>query len=87
MESWGFYEQKKARNPLSDLEKAYDELHQRDSKAQNISIVAAYMKTTDAPFNIPMQGRYVNDVVDSLKTEYSDTNVDVRQTDHKAAAY
>ena len=45
------------------------------------------MKTTDAPFNIPMQGRYVDDVVDSLKTEYSDTNVDVRQTDHKAAAY
>jgi len=87
MESWGFYEQKKARNPLSDLEKAYDELHQRDSKAQNISIVAAYMKTTDAPFNIPMQGRYVDDVVDSLKTEYSDTNVDVRQRDHKAAAY
>jgi len=87
MESWGFYEQKKARNPLSDLEKTYDELHQRDSKAQNISIVAAYMKTTDSPFNIPMQGRYVNDVVESLKTAYSDTNVDVRQTDHKGAAY
>ena len=41
----------------------------------------------DAPFVIPMQGRYVNDVVEELKTEYSKSNVDVRQKDHKSAAY
>jgi hypothetical protein len=45
------------------------------------------MKTTDAPFKIPMQGRYVDDVVDELKTEYSETNVDIRQKDHTGANY
>ena len=87
MNSWGYYEQKKPRLPLSDLESAYDELHNRDGKAQNISIVTAYRKTNERNFQIPMQGRYVNDVVDELKTEYSDTNVDLRQEDHTSAAY
>jgi hypothetical protein len=87
MDSWTHYEQKKPRAPLSELERAYDELHARDGKAHNVSIVTAYTKTTDKPFVIPMQGRYVNDVVDDLKGEYSETNVDVRQADHTSAAY
>jgi SAM-dependent methyltransferase len=87
MNSWGYYEQKKPRLPLSDLESAYDELHNRDGKAQNISIVTAYRKTNEYNFQIPMQGRYVNDVVDELKTEYSDTNVDLRQQNHTSANY
>tara|TARA_R110002074_G_scaffold104717_1_gene226131 strand:- start:12332 stop:13144 length:813 start_codon:yes stop_codon:yes gene_type:complete len=88
MESWGFYEQKKPRTPLSELERAYDDLHERDAgRPHNISIVSAYMKTKDDPFNIPMQGRYVNDVVAELKTEYSNNNVDVRQKDHTSATY
>ena len=87
IDSWGHFEQKKPRNPLSDLEKAYDELHNRDSKAQNISIVSAYKKVNDAPFVIPMQGRYVNDVVDELKVEYSDSNIDLRQQNHTSANY
>ena len=87
MDGWANYEQKKPRMPISDLERAYDELHNRDGKAQNISIVTAYRKTLDAAFNIPMQGRYVNDVVDELKTEYSNSNVDVRQKDHTSATY
>jgi len=86
--SWGFFEQKKARTPISDLEKAYDELHQRDSaKPQNISIVTAYQKVLDKPFQIPFQGRYVNDIVENLKSEYSEDNIDVRQTNHKSATY
>ena len=87
MDSWVHYEQKKPRAPLSELERAYDELHNRDGKAHNISIVAAYTKTKDAPFQIPMQGRYVNDVVDELKTEYSADNVDARQKNHTSATY
>ena len=87
LDSWVHYEQKKPRAPLSELERAYDELHNRDGKAHNISIVAAYTKTKDAPFQIPMQGRYVNDVVGELKTEYSADNVDARQKDHTSAAY
>ena len=87
MDSYGYYEQKKPRLPVSDLEAAYDMLHDRDSRAQNISIVTAYRKTIDQPFNIPMQGRYVNDVVADLKTEYSDTNIDLRQRDHTSASY
>ena len=86
-ESWGFYEQKKPRAPLSELERAYDELHNRDSKAHNVSIVSAYTKVKDAPFQIPFQGRYVNDVVDDLKGEHSEDNKDVRQGDHTSAAY
>jgi SAM-dependent methyltransferase len=81
------FEQKKPRRPLSDLEQAYDELHSRDNKAQNISIVTAYQKVNDASFIIPMQGRYVNDVADDLKVEYSDTNVDLRQRNHTSATY
>ena len=87
MDSYGFYEQKKPRMPISDLEAAYDMLHDRDTRAQNVSIVTAYRKTSDAAFNIPMQGRYVNDVVADLKTEYSNSNVDVRQQDHTSASY
>ena len=87
MDGWGYFEQKKARTPLSQLEKVYDELHQIDSNAQNISLVTAYQKIDDKPFVIPMQGRYVNDVVSDLKTEYSKNNIDVRQTNHKSAAY
>ena len=87
MDSYGYYEQKKPRLPVSDLEAMYDQLHDRDSRAQNISIVTAYRKTVDQPFNIPMQGRYVNDVVADLKTEYSDTNIDLRQRDHTSASY
>ena len=87
IDGWANYEQKKPRVPLSELEQAYDELHTRDSRAQNISIVTAYRKTSDQPFNIPMQGRYVNDVVDELKAEYSENNVDVRQQDHTSANY
>ena len=85
--SWAHFEQKKPRNPVSDLEKAYDELHNKDGKAQNISIVSAYKKINNAPFVIPMQGRYVNDVADALKVEYSDTNVDLRQRNHTSATY
>ena len=87
MDSWTYFEQKKPRRPISKIEEAYDILHQRDATAHNVSIVAAYTKTEDAPFVIPMQGRYVNDVVEELKTEYSESNVDVRQKDHKSAAY
>lgn len=87
MDSYGFYEQKKPRKPLSQLESAYDQLHERDARAQNISIVAAYTKTLEAPFQIPMQGRYVNDVAENLRNEYSDANIDVRQRDHTSAAY
>jgi hypothetical protein len=87
MDSWTHYEQKKPRAPVSELERAYDELHARDGKAQNVSIVTAYRKISDKPFQIPFQGRYVNDVVDELKTEYSETNIDVRQADHRSANY
>lgn len=88
MDSWGYFEQKKPRLPISKLEQVYDKLHQRDSgKAHNVSVVAAYRKVHDKPFVIPMQGRYVNDVVDELKTEYSDTNVDLRQANHSSAGY
>jgi hypothetical protein len=87
MDSWTYYEQKKPRTPLSGLEKVFDELHNRDGKTHNVSIVSAYTKTKDQPFVVPMQGRYVNDVVDDLKTEYSETNVDVRQKDHTSATY
>ena len=87
IDSYGFYEQKKPRMPISELEKAYDLLHQRDQKAQNISIVAAYTKTNNDNFQIPMQGRYVNDVAVDLRTEYSSANIDVRQKDHTSAAY
>jgi SAM-dependent methyltransferase len=87
MDSWTHYEQKKPRAPVSELERAYDELHARDGKAQNVSIVTAYRKINDKPFQIPFQGRYVNDVVDELKTEYSETNIDVRQADHRSANY
>jgi len=87
MDSWAFYEQKKPRNPISKLEQVYDNLHNRDGKAQNVSIVAAYTKTTDQPFQIPFQGRYVNDIVDDLKGEYSSDNVDTRQKDHRGANY
>ena len=73
--------------PLSELERTYDELHNRDNKAHNVSIVTAYTKTKDKPFQIPFQGRYVNDIVDELKSEYSTDNIDVRQADHKSAAY
>ena len=34
-----------------------------------------------------MQGRYVNDLNDDLKKEYKDTNLDVRQKDHKSSNY
>jgi len=87
VDSWAHFEQKKPRLPLSDLEQAYDELHDRDSRAQNISVVTAYRKKEDKPFIIPMQGRYVNDVVDELKDEYSDSNVDTRQGNHTSAGY
>lgn len=87
MDSWAFFEQKKPRNPISKLEQVYDNLHNRDGKAQNVSIVAAYTKTTDKPFQIPFQGRYVNDIVDNLKREYSSDNVDTRQKDHRGANY
>jgi hypothetical protein len=87
MDSWTHYEQKKPRAPLSELERAYDELHNRDGKAHNVSIVTAYTKTKDTPFQIPFQGRYVNDIVDELKGEYSAENIDVRQSDHKSATY
>jgi hypothetical protein len=69
------------------LERAYDELHNRDSKAHNVSIVTAYTKTKDEPFQIPFQGRYVNDIADGLKGEYSTDNIDVRQKDHTSATY
>jgi hypothetical protein len=87
MDSWGYFEQKRPRNPVSKLEKVYDLLHQKDNNAQNVSIICAYQKTTNEPFVIPMQGRYVNDVNSELKKEYSDKNVDVRQSDHKSANY
>ena len=87
MDSWTFFEQKKSRTPLSGLERAFDELHNRDGKPQNVSIVTAYRKIHDVPFIIPMQGRYVNDVIDELKTEYSSTNIDVRQKNHTSANY
>jgi len=87
LDSWAWYEQKKPRRPVSELERAYEELYQQDSQAQNISIVVAYKKTSDKPFQIPMQGRYVNDVVAELKTEYSDSNVDTRQENHTGANY
>ena len=87
IDSWTHYEQKKPRKPLSQLEKAYDELHDRDGTSQNVSIVTAYTKTKDAPFQIPFQGRYVNDIVDELKSEYSKDNIDLRQADHKSATY
>jgi len=87
IDSWTHYEQKKPRKPLSQLEKAYDELHDRDGASQNVSIVTAYTKTKDTPFQIPFQGRYVNDIVDELKNEYSKDNIDLRQTDHKSATY
>ena len=48
---------------------------------------SAYKKVNDAPFVIPMQGRYVNDVVDELKVEYSDSNIDLRQQNHTSANY
>lgn len=87
MDSWGYFEQKKPRNPISNLEKVYDFLHQRDNNAQNISIICAYQKTSDKPFVIPMQGRYVNDVNSELKKEYSEKNIDVRQPNHQSANY
>ena len=87
LESWTFFEQKKPRAPMSQLEKVFDQLHNREGKAHNVSIVTAYTKTKDAPFQIPFQGRYVNDIVDELKTEYSENNIDVRQGNHKSAAY
>lgn len=37
--------------------------------------------------DIPMQGRYVNDVVAELASEYSVSNVDTRQGNHTSAAY
>ena len=87
IDSWTHYEQKKPRRPLSELERAYDELHNRDNIPHNVSIVTAYTKTKDAPFQIPFQGRYVNDIVDELKGEYSKDNIDVRQSDHTSATY
>ena len=61
--------------------------YNRDNIAHNVSIVTAYTKTKDAPFQIPFQGRYVNDIVDELKGEYSKDNIDVRQSDHTSATY
>ena len=87
MDGWGYYEQKRPRDPLSKLEKAYDILHQKNANAQNLSLVCAYQKITEKPFVIPMQGRYVNDVTPELKKEYSDKNLDVTQTDHKSDSY
>ena len=52
LDSWTHYEQKKPRMPLSELERAYDTLHNRDGKAHNVSIVTAYTKTKDTSFNI-----------------------------------
>ena len=69
------------------MEKHFDALHNREGKTHNVSIVSAYTKTMDKPFQIPFQGRYVNDIADELKDEYSDTNVDVRQKDHTSATY
>jgi len=87
MDSWGYSEQKKPRRPISKLEQAYDALHSRDKIAKNVSIVTAYKKLDDEPFQIPFQGRYVNDIVDELKSEYNERNVDVRQADHKSSNY
>jgi hypothetical protein len=87
MDGWGFYEQKKPLNPPSILEKAYHQLHMLNNRPANISVVAAFKKRLDQPFKIPMQGRYVNDVVDELRSSYSETNQDVRQKDHTSATY
>ncbi len=84
---WGFYEQKKPLNPPSSLEQAYLALHKFQNIPANISVVAAFKKVHDQPFQIPMQGRYVNDLDDSLKSTYSESNKDVRQKNHTSASY
>jgi len=76
VKDWAFFEQKKVKNPMSQLEENYYALNE----SQNISIVAAYIKTKDEPFSVPMQGRYVNDAVDQIRDGYK--NPDTRQSDH-----
>lgn len=85
MDSWAFYEQKHPRNPVSKLEKTIDKLLKNGPA--NISVVAAYTKTTDAEFQIPFQGRYVNDMVEGVKENYSEGNKDTRQSNHTSAGY
>jgi SAM-dependent methyltransferase len=87
IDSWSFYEQKKPLNPPSILEQAYLKLHNLQNMPTNISIVAAYKKVHDQTFQIPMQGRYVNDLDESLRDSYSESNKDVRQGDHTSAKY
>lgn len=87
LDAWPFFEQKKPLNPISDLEEGFHHLHNLDGGKHNVSLVAAYKKVKDQPFRIPMQGRYVNDVVDELKSNYSQTNIDRRQGDHTSATY
>lgn len=87
LESLSFYEQKKPLNPPSALEEIYLKLHRFQNKPTNISLVVAYKKIHDVPFQIPMQGRYVNDVINELKNNYSESNKDVRQKDHTSAKY
>jgi hypothetical protein len=87
MDSWSFFEQKRPLSPPSRLEEAFWKLSRLNNNPSNISIVAAYKKVSDKTFQIPMQGRYVNDLVDELKANYSESNKDVRQKDHTSANY
>lgn len=87
IKSWGFHENKHPYKPASNLEKLFQHLHNQNNSKTNISLVCAYTKTKDAPFQIPMQGRYVNDVSSSLKESYSDSNTDTRQKDHTSSFY
>lgn len=85
--SWGFYDQSPPKNPMSQMESVIEKTQKYNSTFTNISIVTAYKKIKEDKFKIPMQGRYVNDMLDSIKKTYTDSNIDTRQTNHHSAGY
>lgn len=63
--SWAWYERKSVAYEAGALLDKYEYLSNMGTV--NTSIVAAYRKVNDAPFQIPIEGRYVGDVTDGFK--------------------
>lgn len=76
LKDWAFYEEKNPTIRTSELQRHLQTL----TNDQNASIVAAYIKTEDKPFSVPMQGRYVDDAQGDIRSDYN--NPDTRQDDH-----
>jgi hypothetical protein len=86
-DSWGFYDQSPPKNPKSELEKTVENIQGQSPNFHNVSLITCYKKINNESFQIPMQGRYVNDMNHHIKIHYNENNIDTKQKNHHSANY